>query len=186
MAEQYKLLKRITHNPAILGGKPTIRGMRISVELILSLLAHGEVLQSILAEYPELESDDIRACFAFAHAIVVRDRIDAIRRPLVETFPGSGRLIGGESVADLTDRSSSEWLLHLFRRCLNAELAALLLNVQSDNEMQARYEDLAVRSTDGRLSDAEQKELGSIVRVNGLLGALKAEARAFLQNQNVP
>ena len=186
MAEQYELLKRITRDPAILSGKPTIRGMCISAELILSLLAHGEVVESILAEYPELEPDDIRACFAFAHAVVVCDQADAVRRPLVETLPGSGRPIGGESAADLTDRSRFERLLHLFRRGLTAELAALLLNVQTDKAMQARYEDLAVRSTEGQLSEAEQRELGSIVRVNGLLSVLKAEARAFLQNHNVP
>ncbi len=46
------LLKRITVNPEIFGGQPIIRGMRISVELILSLLAQGETSQTILADYP--------------------------------------------------------------------------------------------------------------------------------------
>ncbi len=63
MAEQ-EVLKRITVNPEIFGGKPIIRGMRISVELILSLLAQGETIDSILADYPDLEPDDIRACLA--------------------------------------------------------------------------------------------------------------------------
>jgi uncharacterized protein (DUF433 family) len=49
------LLSRITANPKIFGGKPIIRGMRISVELILSLLAQGESMESILDDYPELE-----------------------------------------------------------------------------------------------------------------------------------
>ena len=49
-----KLLGRITANSEIFGGKPIIRGLRISVELILSLLAQGETPETILADYPEL------------------------------------------------------------------------------------------------------------------------------------
>jgi uncharacterized protein (DUF433 family) len=59
---ELELLKRITANPEIFGGKPIIRGMRISVELILSLLAQGEPVEGILADYPDLEPEDIRAC----------------------------------------------------------------------------------------------------------------------------
>jgi uncharacterized protein (DUF433 family) len=44
--------------------------MRISVELILSLLAQGESEEAILGDYPDLELDDIRACFAYARAVV--------------------------------------------------------------------------------------------------------------------
>ena len=78
-----KLLNRITANPDIFGGKPIIRGMRISVELILSLLAQGEPVGAILDDYPELEADDIRACLAYAHAVVANDRIDAVEVPTV-------------------------------------------------------------------------------------------------------
>jgi uncharacterized protein (DUF433 family) len=78
MSEQ-KLLKRITANPEIFGGKPLIRGMRISVELILSLLAQGETVESILSDYPDLEPDDIRACLAYAHAVIAHDSLDAVR-----------------------------------------------------------------------------------------------------------
>ena len=74
-----KLLDRITANPAIFGGKPIIRGMRISVELILSLLAQGEPVEEILDDYPELEADDIRACLAYAHAVMANDRIEAVK-----------------------------------------------------------------------------------------------------------
>jgi uncharacterized protein (DUF433 family) len=63
------LLKRITANPAIFGGKPIIRGMRISVELILGLLAQGESWDGLLDDYPDLEVDDLRACLAYAHAV---------------------------------------------------------------------------------------------------------------------
>jgi len=78
MGEQ-ELLKRITANPEIFGGKPIIRGMRISVELILSLLAQDVTVEAILADYPDLERDDIRACLAYAHAVIAHDSLDAVR-----------------------------------------------------------------------------------------------------------
>lgn len=78
MNEQ-ELLKRITVNPAIFAGKPIVRGMRISVELILSLLAQGETEQSILADYPDLTPEDIRACLAYAHAVIAHDSLDAVQ-----------------------------------------------------------------------------------------------------------
>jgi uncharacterized protein (DUF433 family) len=72
-------LDRITADSAIFGGKPIIRGMRISVELILSLLAQGETVEGLLDDYPELEAADIRACLAYAHAVIANDRIEAVR-----------------------------------------------------------------------------------------------------------
>ena len=71
-------LDRITADPDIFGGKPIIRGMRISVELILSLLAQGEREDDILDDYPALETADIRACLAYAHAVVADDKIDEV------------------------------------------------------------------------------------------------------------
>ena len=73
-----QLLKRVTANPEIFAGKPIIRGMRISVELILSLLAQGENWDNILADYPDLEIDDIRACLAYAHAVIANDSLDMV------------------------------------------------------------------------------------------------------------
>lgn len=73
------LLQRIVVDPKIFSGKPIIRGMRISVELILSLLAQGETVEDILADYPDLELEDIRACLAYAHAVIAHDSLDAIR-----------------------------------------------------------------------------------------------------------
>lgn len=72
------LLKRITARPEVFGGKPIIRDTRISVELILSLLAQGETSEGILQDYPDLEPDDIRACIAYAHAVMAGDQLDAI------------------------------------------------------------------------------------------------------------
>jgi len=76
-AEQ-ELLKRITANPEIFGGKPIIRGMRISVELVLSLLAQGVTVDEIVEDYPDIEPDDIRACLAYAHAVIAHDTLDAV------------------------------------------------------------------------------------------------------------
>jgi uncharacterized protein (DUF433 family) len=77
MADE-KLMSRITANPEIFGGKPIIRGMRISVELILSLLAQGETAETLLEDYPELEPDDIRASLAYAHAVIAQDSLDGV------------------------------------------------------------------------------------------------------------
>ena len=85
-------------------------------------------------------------------------------------------------MADTTDRNSLEQLLRPLRRGLNAELAALLLRIQADDEVQARYDFLADRNTEGQLSPQEHDELAAMVRANSLLAVLKAEARAFLQH----
>ena len=78
MATGDELLKRITSRPDVFGGKPIIRDMRISVELILSLLSQGETVESILADYPRLEPDDIQACMAYAHAVIAGDSLSAV------------------------------------------------------------------------------------------------------------
>jgi uncharacterized protein (DUF433 family) len=77
--DEADILKRITVNPNIFGGKPIIRGMRISVELVLSLLAQGETPDAIRDDYPDLEPGDIRACLAYAHAVIAHDRLDAVQ-----------------------------------------------------------------------------------------------------------
>ncbi len=61
-----ELLQRITVEPAVMTGKPVIRGTRLTVDYVLNLLAHGATYEEILAEYTELETDDIRACILFA------------------------------------------------------------------------------------------------------------------------
>lgn len=72
------MLDRITADPAIFGGKPIVRGMRISVELILSLLAPGDTVEVILDDYPGLVPEDIRACLAYAHAVLADDRLEDV------------------------------------------------------------------------------------------------------------
>lgn len=60
------LMTRITINPAQCGGRPCIRGMRIRVQDILEMLAGGMSAAQILADYDELESDDIAAALSYA------------------------------------------------------------------------------------------------------------------------
>lgn len=77
MAEN--LLSRITINPSIFGGKPVVRGMRISVEMILDLLTQGASEKEILEDHPVLEVEDIRACIAYAKALVANEEIEAVK-----------------------------------------------------------------------------------------------------------
>ncbi|MEW6404747.1 MAG: DUF433 domain-containing protein [Chloroflexota bacterium] len=63
------LLQRITFDQRVLRGKPIIRSMRISVEMILELLAKGSSQQEILEDYPMLEAEDIQAALAYAQQL---------------------------------------------------------------------------------------------------------------------
>jgi uncharacterized protein (DUF433 family) len=67
-----ELLRRITINPEIFGGKP-IRGKRIAVEHVLGLLAAGSEFEEILEGYPQLEKADIQACLLYAYRISIND-----------------------------------------------------------------------------------------------------------------
>ncbi len=58
-------LGRITHDPAVMGGRPCIRGMRVTVGTILGLLASGHSHDQVLAAYPYLEGDDIVAALSY-------------------------------------------------------------------------------------------------------------------------
>ncbi len=78
MPANQALLARITARPDVFGGKPIIRDMRVSVELILSLLAQGVAQEDILDDYPDLEPDDVRACMAYAHAVISGDTLAAV------------------------------------------------------------------------------------------------------------
>jgi uncharacterized protein (DUF433 family) len=69
------LLNRITFNKNVLCGKPLIRGLRISVEMILELLAKGATEEEILQDYPQLEPNDLRAALLYAHHMVAREDV---------------------------------------------------------------------------------------------------------------
>ena len=69
------LLNRITFDKDVLCGKPLIRGLRISIEMILELLAKGATEREILEDYPELEPDDIKAALIYAHCMVATEEV---------------------------------------------------------------------------------------------------------------
>lgn len=59
-------ISRITHDPEVMGGKPCIRGMRVTVGTIVGLLASGHTTSEILKAYPYLEEEDVKAALSYA------------------------------------------------------------------------------------------------------------------------
>ena len=72
-----QLISRITINPEICHGKPTIRNTRYTVDLILDLLSAGMSEAEIIEDYPALESEDIKACLTFASQLT---KVKSIQR----------------------------------------------------------------------------------------------------------
>jgi uncharacterized protein (DUF433 family) len=72
-----ELLTRITINPEQCHGRPCIRGLRIRVADILEMLANGIAAEEILADFPDLEPDDIRACMAYAATLTGHPVVNA-------------------------------------------------------------------------------------------------------------
>lgn len=75
--------ERIVVNPAVLGGKPVVRGTRVTVERILSLLAQGLPMAELLKEYPQVSQEDVRACLAYGAGLAGHEEII----PLPESRP---------------------------------------------------------------------------------------------------
>ena len=69
------MLERIAYDPNILGGKPIIRGTRMSVQFILELLGAGMSIDEILAEYPHLQREDILAALDYAAKTIANEEI---------------------------------------------------------------------------------------------------------------
>ena len=69
------LTDRIVIDPKILTGKPIVRGTRISVEFVVELLAAGWTHEQILASYPHLSEEDIRACLAYASELLREEKV---------------------------------------------------------------------------------------------------------------
>ena len=69
------LLSRITINPKVMVGKPTIRGMRITVEQILRAMAGGVTVNELLQDYPDLEQEDLQAVFAYVANLVDKEQV---------------------------------------------------------------------------------------------------------------
>jgi len=71
--------ERITVDPGVMGGKPCIRGLRFPVSRLLGLLAVGEDAESILAEYPYLEPEDIHEALSYAAALAEEEVVEFAR-----------------------------------------------------------------------------------------------------------
>ena len=63
------MFDRITFSPNVMGGRACIRGMRITVSLIVNLIANGMSIDEIVLEYPDLEPDDVRQALSYASAL---------------------------------------------------------------------------------------------------------------------
>ncbi len=72
---QDELLDRITVDPAIFGGKPIIRGMRLAVEHVIGMLAAGDTPERLLQEYSFLEPADIQACLVYAYRSLAGEQV---------------------------------------------------------------------------------------------------------------
>jgi uncharacterized protein (DUF433 family) len=75
-------MNRITRNPDVMGGKPCIRGMRVTVGTVVGLVAAGRSTDEILAAYPYLEAEDIKQALAYAAW-----RVEEIEIPLPAAWP---------------------------------------------------------------------------------------------------
>jgi uncharacterized protein (DUF433 family) len=73
-SKQAAYAERIIQDPAILVGKPVVKGTRIPVELVLAKLAYNPDLTELFADYPRLTVDDVKACLEYAAALVRRQR----------------------------------------------------------------------------------------------------------------
>ena len=72
------LLDRITIDPAICHGKPCLRGLRYPVEMLLELLSAGMTIEEILADYPDLERDDLLAALTYATRLAQTHRFHPV------------------------------------------------------------------------------------------------------------
>lgn len=75
MRDEGELLRRITYNPKIFGGKPIIREKRLAVEHVLGLLETGASTEEVLEGYPFLEREDVLACLMYARLVVGIERV---------------------------------------------------------------------------------------------------------------
>jgi uncharacterized protein (DUF433 family) len=72
--------RRIVAHPDVLVGKPAIKGTRISVELVMDLLAAGYTTRQILDQYDHLTVEDVQACLAYAREVIRSERVYAVKK----------------------------------------------------------------------------------------------------------
>jgi uncharacterized protein (DUF433 family) len=81
MKTEEDLIERIVVNPKVMGGKPIIKGTRITVEHMLKLLAQGLSYEEILKDYPHLTKDDITAVLLYAAKVASEEEVYPITAP---------------------------------------------------------------------------------------------------------
>lgn len=81
--EQATYAERIVRDPEILAGKPVVKGTRIPVEVVIDYLAHNPDFDELFADYPRLTMADVKACLAYAGALVeeAADRRETVGLP---------------------------------------------------------------------------------------------------------
>jgi len=100
--------ERIEINPAIMMGKPVIRGTRITVELILRKLAEGASETDLLQDYPHLTTEDIRAAVAYGAASVAHEEVVLATSEIATTSCPASRSIRTTGPAQLCSRARPE------------------------------------------------------------------------------
>ena len=74
------MFDRITFDPTVMGGRASVRGMRITVALVVNLVANGMSIEDIIREYPELEAEDIRQALQYASELT-NEKIGFFKTP---------------------------------------------------------------------------------------------------------
>jgi uncharacterized protein (DUF433 family) len=69
---------RIVVDPAVLVGKPVIKGTRISVELVVDLLGRGYTVEQVIQQYPHVTAEDVQACLAYASEVLRSEKVYAL------------------------------------------------------------------------------------------------------------
>jgi uncharacterized protein (DUF433 family) len=82
--DQTRYQDRITQDPDVMVGKPVVKGTRIPVELVLQHLEENPDIQDIFDAFPRLTIEDVRACLAYARAVLTAERLDPTRREVLQ------------------------------------------------------------------------------------------------------
>ena len=97
---QKELIKRITFNLEIFGGKPIIRGHRLAVEHVLGMLAAGDDAATLLHRYPWLEAEDIHACLLYAADLARNEQIGLFAMALADARNPARQMCVGQLAAE--------------------------------------------------------------------------------------
>lgn len=141
-----RLLQRIVIDPTICVGKPTIRGHRLWVSLILDRLAGGQTVDELLADYPGLKEADIRACIAYGAKLARKEEA-----ALAE------RVMSGEVWRGVDDRTKLKALRRAARVGLDDIKAGRYTVIRNDEDLRRLFDGLAKGTVSRRRNKPGQK-----------------------------